>query len=210
MLAGIYLADLVSGLLHWAFDTWFDEDITFVRRMVLQVREHHVYPKRIFDINFYHDAGTLSWIALILTGPAMAAAMSGLVPRAAGFVMVATAVTFSLLLVFMLESHKCGHRAKNPAARCAGCRACGILLSVRHHMPAPRRQPRLQLLHRQRLGRPHAGPAGPFPRPRMGDRALHRRAAAARRPRVAAPLRPQAAAAAEPAAVSLLRVSRQR
>ena len=27
ILAGIYVADLVSGLLHWAFDTWFDEDI---------------------------------------------------------------------------------------------------------------------------------------------------------------------------------------
>ena len=69
ILAGFYAADLVSGLLHWAFDTWFDEDITFLRRMVLQVREHHVYPYRIFHISFTHDAGTLSWIALILTGP---------------------------------------------------------------------------------------------------------------------------------------------
>src|SRR4028118_1931400 len=25
--AGVYAADLVSGLLHWAFDTWFDENI---------------------------------------------------------------------------------------------------------------------------------------------------------------------------------------
>lgn len=67
--AGVYAADLVSGLLHWAFDTWFDEDIAFLRRMTLQVREHHVYPNRIFRISVLHDAGTLSWIALILTGP---------------------------------------------------------------------------------------------------------------------------------------------
>lgn len=59
VLAGFYSADLVSGLLHWAFDTWFDEDISFLRRMVLQVREHHVYPNRIFHISFWHDAGTL-------------------------------------------------------------------------------------------------------------------------------------------------------
>ena len=63
LLAGAYLADLVSGLLHWAFDTWFDESIPFVRRMVLQVREHHIYPQRIFDIHFTHDAGTLSMLS---------------------------------------------------------------------------------------------------------------------------------------------------
>jgi len=133
LLLGIYLADLASGLLHWGFDTWFDADIKFVRRMVLQVREHHIHPQRIFDITFYHDAGTLSWIALLVTAPAIGAAMFGLVPRAAGFVMVATAATFSPLLVFMLVFHKCGHRPKNPWP-VRWLQATGILLSVRHHM----------------------------------------------------------------------------
>jgi ubiquitin-conjugating enzyme E2 variant len=129
--AGIYAADLVSGLLHWAFDTWFDEDITFLRRMVLQVREHHVYPNRIFHISFRHDAGTLSWIALILTGPLVLWAMlSG--ARAAAFVVLASAV-FSVLLVTMLEFHKCGHRARNPWWVRLLQRS-GLLLSVPHHI----------------------------------------------------------------------------
>src|SRR5213075_3035749 len=107
--AGIYVADLVSGLLHWAFDTWFDEDITFLRRMVLQVREHHVYPNRIFHISFRHDAGTLSWISLILTGPLVLwATLAGSGP--AGHFVVLASVIFSVLLVSMLEFHKCGHR----------------------------------------------------------------------------------------------------
>lgn len=130
--AGIYAADLVSGLLHWAFDTWFDETITFVRRMVLQVREHHVYPHRIFSIHFAHDAGTLSWIALLLTGPVILWAILGAGPGSPVAYVVAAAVTFNPLLVFMLETHKCGHRNRNPAWVRA-LQWSGLLLSPRHH-----------------------------------------------------------------------------
>jgi hypothetical protein len=132
ILAGFYTADLVSGLLHWAFDTWFDENITFLRRMVLQVREHHVYPNRIFHISFRHDAGTLSWISLILAGPPILwAILSGAGP--AGHSVVLASAIFSVLLVTMLEFHKCGHRARNPWWIRLLQRS-GLLLSVPHHV----------------------------------------------------------------------------
>lgn len=132
ILAAFYAADLVSGLLHWAFDTWFDENITFLRRMVLQVREHHVYPYRIFHISFTHDAGTLSWIALILTGPLiLGAILTGAGPVVA--YMVLTAAIFNVLLVTMLEFHKCGHRSRNPLWVRLLQRS-GLLLSVPHHI----------------------------------------------------------------------------
>src|SRR6185436_8855245 len=38
-----YVADFVTGFLHWGFDTWFSESMTPVRRMVLLVREHHIH-----------------------------------------------------------------------------------------------------------------------------------------------------------------------
>lgn len=132
ILTGLYTADLVSGLLHWAFDTWFDEDITFLRRMVLQVREHHVYPNRIFHISFWHDAGTLSWIALILTGPLVLGAILADAGLAASYA-VLTAVIFNVLLVTMLEFHKCGHRVRNPLWVRLLQRS-GLLLSVPHHI----------------------------------------------------------------------------
>ena len=137
VLAGVYLADLVSGLLHWAFDTWFNENIKFVRRMVLQVREHHVYPQRIFDIHFTHDAGTLSWVSLLLTAPVAGWAIFGTrLGGGAGSALAVYAVlavgAFSPLLVFMLETHKCGHRRRNPL----GVRLLqksGLLLAPPHH-----------------------------------------------------------------------------
>lgn len=131
VLAGVYLADLASGILHWAFDTWFDEGITFVRRMVLQVREHHVFPHRIFRISFTQDAGTLSWIALLVTIPFLAwALVSG---DSAAFYALVTLGVWNPLLVFMLEFHKCGHRAKNPWWVKALQRT-GLVLSVKHHI----------------------------------------------------------------------------
>lgn len=131
VLAGIYAADLVSGLLHWAFDTWFDENVTFLRRMVLQVREHHVFPNRIFHISFFHDAGTLSWIALIVTAPpTLWAILSGAGPAAA-YVLLGL-VIFDVLLVSMLAFHKCGHRARQPLW-IRFLQKSGLLLSVNHH-----------------------------------------------------------------------------
>lgn len=127
ILAGVYAADLVSGLLHWAFDTWFDENIAFLRRMVLQVREHHVYPNRIFRIHFLHDAGTLSWIALILTAPATLIAVA----FDAGAVILASAV-FSILLVTMLAFHKVGHRGRQPLWIRA-LQKSRLLISASHH-----------------------------------------------------------------------------
>lgn len=130
--AGLYLADLASGILHWAFDTWFSPEVVQVRRMVLKVREHHIYPGRIFKHSFTEDAGVLSWIALLVLAPLLAWAAIAGPAGLAGYALCA-AVVFDPLLVFMLEFHKCGHRPRGPAWVRALQRV-GLVLPVGHHL----------------------------------------------------------------------------
>lgn len=131
-----FVADFVSGVLHWAFDTWFDEHTTPVRRMVILVREHHIYPQRIFRYGLNQEVGILSWFALLLSVPLFALAMapSG-PPTVLRYALAAGGVTLSLEITLMLEFHKVGHRFQ----RGRGIRTLQRLhlllsLSPEHHM----------------------------------------------------------------------------
>lgn len=136
LLLGLYVADFVTGFLHWAFDVWFNEDIEFVRRMVIMVREHHLHPQRIFKYSFYHDAGILSWLSAPLTAPAVAYAVAtGAGPSASAtlYALVCASVVVSLCLVFMLEFHKCGHNPA-PSRVVKILQGLHLLLPYDHHM----------------------------------------------------------------------------
>ena len=130
--AGTYAADLVSGLLHWAFDTWFDEDAGPLRRMVYLVREHHLRPARIFRYRLRDEAGILSWFAFGLAGPVyLVAALSKV--TAGRCAAVVGALTMATEIVLMLEFHKVGHRVR----RGRGVRAlqrARLLLSPEDHL----------------------------------------------------------------------------
>lgn len=132
--AGTFLADFVSGLLHWAFDTWFHEDIPLVRRMVLLVREHHTHPDRIFRYHFWQDAGMLSWFALFTTAPFVWLAVGAAgVPGGVQCMWAMIAVTMSIEVVFMFEFHKCGHRVQR-SDLVRRLQRFHLLLSPDHHL----------------------------------------------------------------------------
>ena len=134
LLVAIYLADLTSGLFHWAFDTWFDERMAAIRRSVVTVREHHIFPNRIFRVKFYEEVGTLGWNATAFTGVPMLWILTGMAGGATwATYAILMAVVFNLLMIFMLESHKCGHRTRNPAWVRA-LQRMGLLLSRDHHL----------------------------------------------------------------------------
>lgn len=131
---GLYVADFVSGLLHWAFDTWFNERNKSVRRMVLLVREHHIYPGRIFSYGVWHEAGILSWFALAISWPLFTLALlPRLLPATERYSLAVAGVTISLCVVFMLEFHKVGHRVRRGRAVRLLQRS-GLLLSPEHHL----------------------------------------------------------------------------
>jgi len=132
--AGTYVADFVTGFLHWAFDTWFSEEWPSIRRMVLLVREHHIHPERIFRYGFWHDGGMLSWFAFLVSAPVFAAVLLGDAPQQPFHAaLVLGAAVASLQIVFMLEFHKCGHRVRGPAF-VRGLQRAHVLLSPDHHL----------------------------------------------------------------------------
>lgn len=110
---GTYAADLASGILHWTFDTWFDDSVEPVKRMVYIVREHHMRPARIFRYRVRDEAGLLSWFGLGIATPFYYFAQSG---RAGvspvRYASAVAGVTVATQVTFMLEWHKWGHRAR--------------------------------------------------------------------------------------------------
>src|SRR5258708_6254896 len=49
-LAGYFLADFTSGVVHWGMDTWFDERT--LGRAIAIAREHHTHPHHIHGYGF--------------------------------------------------------------------------------------------------------------------------------------------------------------
>ena len=128
-----FVADLTSGLLHWAFDTWFSTTRGAFRRMVSIVREHHVKPDEIFSFRFATDSGMLSWFggsgAFVLL---MASWAAGDWPVVVASLCLA-AVVYSVDVSLMFEYHKWGHRRRRGRLARAAQR-CGLLLSPDHHL----------------------------------------------------------------------------
>lgn len=132
VLGATYVADFVTGLLHWAFDTWFAET-SAMERMVLLVREHHTHPERIFSYKFRQDAGLLSWFAALAAAPMLAISVFDVLGPQAGCAFAVASIVTSLEIVFMLQFHKCGHTTQpGPLVRCL--QAIHVLLPARHHL----------------------------------------------------------------------------
>ncbi len=128
-----FAADLTSGLLHWAFDTWFSTTRGAFRRMVSIVREHHVKPDEIFTFRFATDSWMLSWFggsgAFVLL--ALSWAVTGSPVLVVGLCLAA--VVYSLDVSLMFEYHKWGHRRRRGRVPRLAQR-CGLLLSPDHHL----------------------------------------------------------------------------
>lgn len=106
---GIFVSDFLSGAFHWAFDTWFDEQHSWFKRMVLIVREHHIYPNNIFRYTFLEECGPVSWASFAITIPLYLVAF--LIPGTASvrWCIVCVCIIISVCMTLMLQLHKLGH-----------------------------------------------------------------------------------------------------
>ncbi|HVE82542.1 MAG TPA: fatty acid desaturase CarF family protein [Myxococcales bacterium] len=114
--AGLFLADIYSGLIHWGTDTWFDE--TMIKRVVCIAREHHIYPSHINDYGFRDYVGYTSWPTVAILGPISLALTS--VSSGSGAALVAAGLMgeVCLCMIFGTHFHRFGHRqAKSPVVK---------------------------------------------------------------------------------------------
>lgn len=65
-LAGVCLADLGSGLVHWGADTWGRDDLPILGpRLLVPFRVHHINPDDFLRRNFVDTNGDVALIAIV-------------------------------------------------------------------------------------------------------------------------------------------------
>jgi ubiquitin-conjugating enzyme E2 variant len=125
VLAGYFLADFASGVIHWSMDTWFDERT--LGRAIAIAREHHTHPHHI------HGYGFLEHAAL---GSAPSAACFGFLALLTALFPV-SAATHALMIVYFVNA-TCmlfGTSFHNQAHRPA--RSAILRLAQRLHLVCP-------------------------------------------------------------------------
>jgi ubiquitin-conjugating enzyme E2 variant len=131
VLLGLLLADFISGLFHWGFDTWGSESTPLLgRTLVRTFREHHTDPRAITHHDYVETNGTnaLAGVALGCAGLALGS------PRGS-FGDALAAVTFvaaSAGIAWTSQVHKWAHEER-PPVWVARLQRAGVLLRPGHH-----------------------------------------------------------------------------
>jgi len=129
--AAYLAADLLSGVVHWFCDTFFDEDTPLVGQLVIHpFRDHHRDPLALTRHGFLEVSGNSCLALLPVLAPM--ALLHGTPASATGAFIVAFAVCFSLSVFATNQLHKWAHAAARPKL-VAWLQRCGLILSPEGH-----------------------------------------------------------------------------
>jgi hypothetical protein len=117
-LAGYFLADFSSGMIHWGMDTWFDERT--LGRAIAISREHHTHPHRIHGYSFLDYASLGSTPSAVVFGFAVLLTMLFPVAPATYVLMIVREFHLHAVRNKLSQSgapvRPLGHHAARPAA----------------------------------------------------------------------------------------------
>ncbi|RMF73019.1 MAG: Kua-ubiquitin conjugating enzyme hybrid localization domain containing protein [Alphaproteobacteria bacterium] len=103
----LFLGDFATGFVHWAVDTWFDEES--LGRLVMIAREHHTHPTHVLHYGFLEHATLGSTIVIPVILPLWGAARLAL-PAAGALAFSFICLVVALCLFFGTTLHNLGHR----------------------------------------------------------------------------------------------------
>jgi sterol desaturase/sphingolipid hydroxylase (fatty acid hydroxylase superfamily) len=135
LLLAFVAADLVSGLFHWAADTWGRPDWPWIGPAFIRTfREHHTDPTAITRHDFVETNGANALIAVPVAVGALPLASAGARGDGNAWATVAAVFItgFVLSVVATSQIHKWAHQTHPPRV-VAWLQRAGLVLSPRHH-----------------------------------------------------------------------------
>ena len=132
VLLGLALGDFVTGLVHWAADTYGDEGTPVIgRSLVRPFRVHHVRPLEICEHGIVETVGNTCILAAPLLALLLALAAYGEGSGLSAFVLFTAAVTVGVT-VATNQFHKWAHQT-TPPRLVRRLQSAGLILSPDHH-----------------------------------------------------------------------------
>lgn len=132
VIAGIFLADFFSGVLHWGFDTWGTQSTPLAGNFIRSFREHHVDPVAMCDHDFFEANGDSFAVMIgLITACNVIPALTGI--NLLWYQSVPSVwVAFTIFGGLTNELHKWSHsRSKNPVV--TFMQRNGLILPPHHH-----------------------------------------------------------------------------
>ena len=129
---GILGADLVSGVVHWLFDTWGGVDTPIVGKLAIRAfRQHHLDARAILTHDFIETNGHNFALALSLTTLGLWIVPSRDAAAGAQFLGLAL-LSMAVFVSLTSQIHKWAHM-EHPPRIVAALQRARIFLPPRHH-----------------------------------------------------------------------------
>lgn len=129
LLLGYLLADLLSGLVHWLFDTWWSETTPLVgQAFVRPFREHHTDPANITKHDWIETNGNngLGALPILIAGCLLPVATTR------GLFVTTLLLSVALGLLATNQFHKWAHQ-NDPGRVVALLQRWHLILPAKHH-----------------------------------------------------------------------------